>query len=280
MPHQASAPTQKGLGLLVPNQQSNIQAAREKRRLQNRNAQRKHRLQKAAQNSLDLRRQDLQQESSPSCQCEPDVTCPSQIAPLSALSTPSLSPHKTFPAHNISAGLDDRTNFESICLEDPFLEIYGSDQTDVDLLGVHASGFTTEGTLGSSVGSTDGFRTSSLSPGLLPTSILPHQKHPSSGLLPLHIASKFGFTPIIKVLLKNGADLNLADGQGRTALHYAVEGSHIDSIKVLLHWGAKPLMTDFFGLNVLQLAVINDDCNVVALLMDHGVDPNSALLCV
>lgn len=44
MLHQASAPTQNGPGLLPPNQQSNIQAAREKRRLQNRNAQRKHRM--------------------------------------------------------------------------------------------------------------------------------------------------------------------------------------------------------------------------------------------
>jgi ankyrin repeat protein len=200
------------------------------------------------------------------------------------LSTPSLSPHKAFPRHNINAGFHDRTNFDSISLEDFFLQIDGSDQTDVDFLGVHTSGFITEGTVGSRVGSTDGSRTSSLSLGLpsprLPSSNPPREKHTSNGLLPLHIASKFGFTSIIEVLLENGADLNLADSQGLTALHYAVEGSHIDSIKVLLYWGAEPLMTDLSGLNVLQLAVINGDCNVVALLMDHGVDPNIASLCV
>lgn len=190
--------------------------------------------------------------------------------------TPPLSQHQAFPIHSVDVGLDDRINVDSLSLENVLFDIDGSDQADVDFLKGHASELFTEGTPGLSVRSSDDSRTppSSLE---LQNFNPPRQKR-SSGQLAIHIASKGGFASIIHVLLKNGADLNLADSRGRTALHYAVEGSHVDSIKVLLYWGADPLATDLSGLNSLHIAVSKGYYNVVCLLMDHGVDPNLGTL--
>ncbi len=46
----------------------------------------------------------------------------------------------------------------------------------------------------------------------------------SNGYLPIHAASENGETEVLKILLKNGADLAVKNRHGNTALHAAVIG--------------------------------------------------------
>ena len=56
---------------------------------------------------------------------------------------------------------------------------------------------------------------------------------------PLMIASKFGHTAIIELLLDNGADPNLKSNTGETALQWALENKQNLSAKLLIERGAK-----------------------------------------
>ena len=49
-----------------------------------------------------------------------------------------------------------------------------------------------------------------------------------------------GHPDIVNLLLKNGAQVNLADNKGRTALHYASELGQDDTLEMLLNAGADP----------------------------------------
>jgi ankyrin repeat protein len=69
---------------------------------------------------------------------------------------------------------------------------------------------------------------------------------PVAGEIPLHAAAKRGCTKAAKVLLKSGANVNLHDANGTTALMQATDvhdeyGS--DMINLLTDWGAKPKVT-------------------------------------
>ena len=67
------------------------------------------------------------------------------------------------------------------------------------------------------------------------------------GETPLHIASRIEETrgeKCTKMLLKSGADTNLAMQDGRTPLHIAGESGNIAVLKLLLANGADPLMVD------------------------------------
>jgi len=52
-------------------------------------------------------------------------------------------------------------------------------------------------------------------------------------------ASEKGYTEIVKLLLKAGADVNAEDGDGRTALILAKEQGYIEIVDLLKKAGAK-----------------------------------------
>ena len=58
----------------------------------------------------------------------------------------------------------------------------------------------------------------------------------------LMISSGKGYLPIVQLLLDSGADINLVDIEGRTALMYAVKHSAI--LRILLKNGANPLIRE------------------------------------
>ena len=67
------------------------------------------------------------------------------------------------------------------------------------------------------------------------------------GETPLHIAARIEEVrgeKCTKMLLKSGADTNLAMQDGRTALHIAAESGNIAVLKQLLANGADPLWVD------------------------------------
>lgn len=57
---------------------------------------------------------------------------------------------------------------------------------------------------------------------------------------PLRIAAFRGFTEIVSLLLESGADPNLPNNEGSTALDYARAQGHTDIVEILLHHGGKP----------------------------------------
>ncbi|XP_077977693.1 ankyrin repeat domain-containing protein 16-like [Glandiceps talaboti] len=59
-----------------------------------------------------------------------------------------------------------------------------------------------------------------------------------TGLTPLHLAAKEGQNSAIQGLLSYGANVNLTDFKGRTALHMAAGGQHTDCVSVLLQSGS------------------------------------------
>mgnify|MGYP002633539466 CR=1 FL=1 len=49
-----------------------------------------------------------------------------------------------------------------------------------------------------------------------------------------------GFLEIITLLVRNGADLDIKDAVGKTALHYASELGQDDTLEILLQHKANP----------------------------------------
>lgn len=70
---------------------------------------------------------------------------------------------------------------------------------------------------------------------------------------PLHSAIGDGKSAFLKMMLKNGADVNAKDGHGRTPLHRAVDYKDFKAIDVLLEHNAQPNFPDNYGQTPLHL---------------------------
>lgn len=71
---------------------------------------------------------------------------------------------------------------------------------------------------------------------------------------PLHIANQKGNLILAELLIKNGADINKIDDDGRTELHYAVEYGRKDIVKLLIDSGGLTNVMDKDGEIALEIA--------------------------
>ncbi len=62
----------------------------------------------------------------------------------------------------------------------------------------------------------------------------------AAGDTPLHSAAQWGHKDIVKMLLANGAEVNVTNKWGQTPLHYASVFGHEEVIRTLLNAGADP----------------------------------------
>ena len=62
---------------------------------------------------------------------------------------------------------------------------------------------------------------------------------PNSKRTPLHLAASRGKADIAKILVENGANLEIKNADGKTALHIAIDSSKAEVIKYLHSKGAK-----------------------------------------
>lgn len=76
----------------------------------------------------------------------------------------------------------------------------------------------------------------------------------ADGDTPLHIASTWGDTQAIRLLLKNGAEVNAMGDMGYTPLHNAITYGYARCVEILLEAGANINCTNEFGKSALQLA--------------------------
>ncbi|KAL7946969.1 hypothetical protein V8C42DRAFT_298875 [Trichoderma barbatum] len=94
------------------------------------------------------------------------------------------------------------------------------------------------------------------------------------GQFPLHLAARGGYMGIIGLLISRGARLDAKDTCGRTALHYAAEAGHLEAVGMLLSVGANPFLVDSEGCNSLHIAASKGREDIVRVLMERGMDPN------
>lgn len=75
------------------------------------------------------------------------------------------------------------------------------------------------------------------------------------GVTPLMVAVENEDFPaeLYKLLITSPDDINLQDGEGRTALHYMAKTDHPECIEDLLDLGADPFIADAKGNNVLHI---------------------------
>lgn len=86
----------------------------------------------------------------------------------------------------------------------------------------------------------------------------------------LHYAACYGTPKIIQFCIDQSPDIDLQDGNGKTALLLAVEYQNLTSAKALVKNGANQEVKDFAGNNPIHLAVKNHDYNMVKWLVEHS----------
>ncbi|SFE90816.1 Ankyrin repeat-containing protein [Chitinophaga sp. CF118] len=77
---------------------------------------------------------------------------------------------------------------------------------------------------------------------------------------------------VVKLLLRNGADVDLDDGFGATALMYAVSNSNVEIVKILLEHGADPALKDKSGNNAFSNAKIARNKEITRMLNEMRKD--------
>ncbi len=89
---------------------------------------------------------------------------------------------------------------------------------------------------------------------LLKYKVNPDYQNPSNGLSALAAAAAAGQEKAAQLLVRNGADINLKDHEGRTALFYAAENGQTALMRQLLRLGADVNIVDANGKNIFIAA--------------------------
>ena len=89
-------------------------------------------------------------------------------------------------------------------------------------------------------------------------------------------AAMRGDADAVRKLLKEGVDVNSAQGDGMTALHWAAMKDQVELAEMLLYGGANvKATTRMGGYTPLTLAAKNGNAAMVAALLKGGADPNT-----
>lgn len=88
----------------------------------------------------------------------------------------------------------------------------------------------------------------------------------SSSGTALAAAAVKGNTAMVKVLLENKANPNIADGQGMTPLLYAAQFGNKDIVALLLQYKADRKLADNEGKSPMDYAVFNKNQEIIDLL--------------
>ena len=92
----------------------------------------------------------------------------------------------------------------------------------------------------------------------------------------LDFVAIYGHTDTAKLLLDRGANIDLADNDGKTALDFAAINGHLHIVTLLLDRGANINIADNGGKTALMMAVENDNIDTAQLLLDKAANINLA----
>ena len=82
-----------------------------------------------------------------------------------------------------------------------------------------------------------------------------------------------------QILLGNGADIDIQNNDYDTPLHYAVSKMHLNVAKLLIAYGANVNLLEERGRSALSIAHVNDQTEMIHLLVAHGATiPNYNLI--
>jgi len=87
----------------------------------------------------------------------------------------------------------------------------------------------------------------------------------SSGQYRLTVSAKRGNIEDMKTLIEKGADANVIDNMGRSALYWSVQNNNYDAVKLLLEHGANVVLTDKYGITPKNI-----DVRIMKILNDYG----------
>ena len=85
----------------------------------------------------------------------------------------------------------------------------------------------------------------------------------------LHLAAQSSHEAALRVLIEDGANIHVKDGQGRTALHLAAEKGHEGVLQLLIKNGTSAHEKDNRGRMALHLAAKNGHEAVLRLLIKN-----------
>jgi ankyrin repeat protein len=88
----------------------------------------------------------------------------------------------------------------------------------------------------------------------------------------LCVAAQRGSVRVLRVLLDGGANVKLADKQGRTAAHHASYFSHAECLRILLAAGADKATKNERGFTPLHLAAQEGHAECLRILLAAGAD--------
>ena len=92
----------------------------------------------------------------------------------------------------------------------------------------------------------------------------------------LQVAAMKGHKEMARILIGNGAELNVADKRGETPLHWAAQGGHKEVGRLLIENRADVNVADEYGRTPLHEAIKNDKKEVARLLIESGAEVNMA----
>ena len=107
-----------------------------------------------------------------------------------------------------------------------------------------------------------------LSTGISPNTIM-------DGFTALHLAAGDGRIPVMKVLLRAGAEVDIRCWGGGTPLYVAVQMGQLVAARRLVEAGADPISTDHQGNTLLHVACFNGRVDIARWLLQRGVDPQA-----
>ncbi len=90
----------------------------------------------------------------------------------------------------------------------------------------------------------------------------------------LHLATDNENTEIIKKLIEAGADVNVQNKNGDTALHLAIDNKNTEIIKKLIEAGADVNVQNKNGDTALHLATDNENTEIIKILIEAKADPS------
>ena len=97
-----------------------------------------------------------------------------------------------------------------------------------------------------------------------------------SGNTPLHaVAGRNNYDTVERLILDDGADVNVKNDGGQTPLHFAIWKNAVKSAEVLLNNGADANMRSGDGATPLQIAALYGSHDIAALLIRRGADINA-----
>jgi ankyrin repeat protein len=81
-----------------------------------------------------------------------------------------------------------------------------------------------------------------------------------------------GHVEVVRVLLENGADVQLGNSLQETALHEAASNGHLEVCRLLLNWGANVDSLNWVKESPLHDTARRGHLSVVKLLVERGAD--------